>query len=134
MYYTPASDNGSTNLAVENTPPQTLSTRNVEIGGAINEIFPCNMNPCMLSDDIISVRPSSDESYLVPDRKYMNIKMIVTGEQVIDGEESGQTEEASTSSSSVSSQTYMKSDHEYENLTTTSTVEHSYEHCTVETY
>lgn len=77
--------------------------------------------------DNISKSSLSDDSSLVPSRKYINLEIAVTdehNEQIVEQEYSA---ESSYDSNSESSQTHIKSDNKYETLATITVVEHSYE-------
>lgn len=83
-----------------------------------------NISSC--STDIISEGSSSDDSFLVPSRNYINIEIDVTDEPLEQSRLQENIDDSSSASNSVNSQTQIPSDHQYETLDTTNIEEHTY--------
>ncbi|CAC5375434.1 unnamed protein product [Mytilus coruscus] len=118
MYYHHSNAN---ELTLNNRPLEILLSSNN--GGSIGSISTSN-------DDTahnVSARSSSDDSYLVPCRIYINLEIGVADENSEQIREQENHTDCSSESKSESSETVMKSDHHYETVTTTNIEEHVYE-------
>lgn len=106
------------------------TTDNVRTGSFNHEIIQSDTDSNILRVENVSGRSSSDDSYLVPCRNYINLEIGFNHEhshQIRETENFGDGFSASNSESSESSETHIKSDRKYETLATASIGEHSYE-------
>ncbi|VDI25834.1 Hypothetical predicted protein [Mytilus galloprovincialis] len=146
VYYNVSNVNGRPELALNNTPIEALlssinsrnidnlTTDNVETGNIDHDSQIHSDNSTHnLTTEIVSATSSSDDSYLVPSRNYINLEIGFTNTHSHQITESELVADGSSASNSESSETYIKSENQYETLATTNVVEHSYE-STIETY
>lgn len=142
MYINASDVNGRHQLMLNNTANDSLplssinrnicniTTENVESGSFNDEIIQSYTNANNVRADIISTRSSSQDSYLDPSRNYINLAIGFTNEHSHQIGEQEFLGDSSSSSNSESSETYIKSANQYETVTTTNIVEHSYESTT----
>lgn len=139
VYYNPSNLNGRPERTTTDTPLETLLSSNNDIilgsfsnshDGTQNEnheIIIGGTNIIRHNADNVSSRSSSDDLYLVTSQKYINPEIGVTLEHIGQTRELGYPDDCSTDSNSESSETHMKSNHQYETLTTMTVLEHLYE-------
>lgn len=143
VYYIPATGRSRTDPTVDNTPIEIMLSipnngrdfENTEtVDRNSNDEFASGENKPCRSSEHVSSASSSEESYLEPCRKYINLEIFGNGEQ--NEHERGQenhVEGSSSVSSSEGSETHIKTDQKYETLMTPSMVVNSYESI-VDTY
>lgn len=142
VYYIPATGSSRTDPTVDNTPIEIMLSipnngrdfENTEtVDRNSNDEFASGENKPCRSSEHVSSPSSSEESYLEPCRKYINLEIFGNGEQ--NEHERGQENhvEGSSVSSSEGSETHIKTDQKYETLMTPSMVVNSYESI-VDTY
>lgn len=145
MYYNPNNVNGRRELTLNNTQIEAplslgnnrntdnITAENVGTGNFNQETTESATDSNIPSADNVSSRSLSSDSYLVPSRNYINVEISFTdthSHQIIEPE---LLADCSSASNSESSETYIKSENQYETLASTNIVEHSYE-STIETY
>ncbi|CAC5424079.1 unnamed protein product [Mytilus coruscus] len=104
-----------------------ITTDNVRTGSFNHEIIQSDTDSNILRADNVSARSSSDDSYLVPSRNYINLEVGFTDEHSHQIGEPENLSDGLSASNSESSETHIKSDHKYETLATANIGEHSYE-------
>lgn len=143
MYNNVPNANERPELTLINTPIETSSINNINIGNiSTDNVETGNVNQDLTQSDTAlnilradndSVSSSSGDSYLVPSRNYINFEIGFTDELSLQIAEPEFLDGGSSASNSESSETRIKSDHQYETLDATNSVEHYYE-STIETY
>ncbi|CAC5392150.1 unnamed protein product [Mytilus coruscus] len=141
-YYNPSNINGRpelTHVTLHNANIETLlSSSNSRIvenmtanndGTANNnhEIIPPSNDLNIQRSNNASTRSSSDDSYLGPCRNYISLEIDFNDEHSHQIREPENLDDGLPASNSESSETYIKSDQQYETLAATDIVEHSYE-------
>lgn len=110
----------------------SITSTNVGTGSLDHEIIQSDTESNILRADNVSARSSSDDSYLVPCPKYINLEIGTTNEHSHQFTEPEFLADGLSASNSESSETYIKTENHYETLASTNDDEHSYE-STIET-
>lgn len=114
---------------IDNIATDNVGTGNVNHDSRIQSDTGTNK----LIVDNVSATSSSNDSYLVPSQNYINLEIGFTNTHSHQITESEFGADGSSASNSESSETFIKSENQYETLSPTNIVEHSYE-STIETY